>query len=105
VETQNGASKTMSEINDKNQIEEQFISSQVFHRTSGGRFQETTAEERFEPQNLESFGPVTQELYRLLPAMIPTQTYNKSHINQILFEETNSTVNKPAKFSLIHWWR
>jgi hypothetical protein len=31
TKTQNGASKTTSEINDKNQIEEQFISSQVFH--------------------------------------------------------------------------
>jgi hypothetical protein len=45
----------MSEIDDENWIEKQFISSQVFHRTSGGRIRETTAEERFEPQNLEFF--------------------------------------------------
>jgi hypothetical protein len=105
VKIRNGASKTTSEIDDKNRIEEQFIFSQVFHRTPGGRIQETTAGERFEPQNLESFGPVTQEVYRLLSTMIPTRTYNKSHLNQIIFEETNSTVNKPAKCSLIHWWR
>jgi hypothetical protein len=49
VETQNGASKTTTEIDDKNQIEEQFISSQVFQRTPGGRVQETTAGEQFEP--------------------------------------------------------
>jgi hypothetical protein len=30
--------------------------------------------ERFEPQNLESFDPVTQELCRLLPATIHTHS-------------------------------
>jgi hypothetical protein len=54
----------MNEIDDKNQIEEQFISSHVFHRTPGESVRETTAGEQFEPQNLESFDPVTQELYR-----------------------------------------
>jgi hypothetical protein len=65
---------TTSEIDDKNRIEEQFISSQVFHRTLGGRVQKTTAGEKFEPRNLESFNPVTQELYRFLPATIHTQS-------------------------------
>jgi hypothetical protein len=54
----------MNEIDDKNQIEEQFISSHAFHRTPGESVRETTAGEQFEPQNLESFDPMTQELYR-----------------------------------------
>jgi hypothetical protein len=37
AETRNGASKTTCEIDDKNRIEEQFISSQVFHRTPSMR--------------------------------------------------------------------
>jgi hypothetical protein len=61
VETQNGASKTMCEIDDKDRLEKQFISSQSFHRTTGGRVREITAGERFEPQTLESFDPLTQE--------------------------------------------
>jgi hypothetical protein len=48
AETRNGARKTSCEIDDRNQLEKQFISSQVFHRTPGGRDQKTTAEERFE---------------------------------------------------------
>jgi hypothetical protein len=35
AETRNGASKTTCEIDDKNRIEEQFIYSQIFHRTPG----------------------------------------------------------------------
>jgi hypothetical protein len=65
AEIRNGASKTSCEIDDKNQLEKQFISSQVFHRTPGGRVQKITVREQFEPQNLESFDPVTQDLYRL----------------------------------------
>jgi hypothetical protein len=60
METQNGASKTTREINDKNRLEKQFISSQAFHRTPGGRVRETTAEERFRPRILETFDPVAQ---------------------------------------------
>jgi hypothetical protein len=71
--TLNGASKTTCEIDNKIQIEEQFISSQVFHRTPGGRVRKTTVGERFEPRNLESFDPMTQELYRYLHATIHTQ--------------------------------
>jgi hypothetical protein len=40
--------------------QKQFISSQVFHRTPGGRVQKTTAGERFRPQILETFDPVAQ---------------------------------------------
>jgi hypothetical protein len=48
----------------------QFISSQTFPRTSGERVQETTVEERFKSQILDSFDPLTQKLYQLLPARI-----------------------------------
>jgi hypothetical protein len=39
--TLNSASKTTCEIDDKIRIEEQFISSQAFHRTPCGRVQKT----------------------------------------------------------------
>jgi hypothetical protein len=61
AETQNGASTITSEIDDENQIEKQFMSSQAFHRTTDRRIQKITAEERFKPRPLESFEPVTQE--------------------------------------------
>jgi hypothetical protein len=61
AEPQHYAGKNSCEINDKNQIKEQYISSQAFHRTPGGRVQEFTMGERFEPQILESFDLVTQE--------------------------------------------
>jgi hypothetical protein len=60
-----GANKTTREIDDKNSTQKQFISSQSFHRTPGGRVQKTTAGERFRPQILETFRPVTQEQYRV----------------------------------------
>jgi hypothetical protein len=61
VKTQNDASKDMCEINDKNQIREQFISSQTFHRIPGERFQKITAGERFGLVKLEPFVLVAQE--------------------------------------------
>jgi hypothetical protein len=79
AKTRNGVSKTTSEIDNENQIKKQFMSLQTFHRTPGGHIQKITAEKQFEPQDLESFDPVTQELYQYLPAMIPSGTYNKSH--------------------------
>jgi hypothetical protein len=45
AKTQNGASKIMSEIDDKNWIEEQFIFSQAFHRTPDERVQKTITKE------------------------------------------------------------
>jgi hypothetical protein len=51
IETRNGASKTTSKIDDKNQIEEQFISSYAFHRTTGGRVRETPVGEHLELEN------------------------------------------------------
>jgi hypothetical protein len=60
----------------KNRVKKQFISSQAFYRTPGGHVREITAGEQFEPRILKSFDPVTQELYRLLPATIDTQQNN-----------------------------
>jgi hypothetical protein len=64
----------MCEINNKNRIGEQFISSQVFHRTPDGHVRKITAEEQFKPRILKSFDLVNQELYQHLPATIHTQS-------------------------------
>jgi hypothetical protein len=64
AETRIDAGKTMSEIDNKNQIEEQFISSAAFLRTSGGHVREITAEVQFRLRIIESFDPATQERYR-----------------------------------------
>jgi hypothetical protein len=53
TETQNGTSKTTSNIDDKIWLKEQFISSQLFHRTFGGHVQKITVRERFKPQILK----------------------------------------------------
>jgi hypothetical protein len=82
METWNGASKTTCEIDDKNRLIKQIISSQAFHRTAGGRVQETTAEEQFRLENLESFDPVAQERYRGLPTTIHTQHKLPPAMNQ-----------------------
>jgi hypothetical protein len=70
METQIDASKNMCKIDDKNQIKTQFIFSQSFHRTLGGRVREITAGEQFEPRTLKSFDPLTQESHRASPATI-----------------------------------
>jgi hypothetical protein len=62
AETQNGASKITSEIDDENQIKNSLYPHKDI--SPSGRVREITAEERFEPRILESFDPVTQELYR-----------------------------------------
>jgi hypothetical protein len=54
----------MCEINDKNWVKEQYISSQTFHRIPGVRIQKITVEKQIEPSTLESFDPVTQEYNR-----------------------------------------
>jgi hypothetical protein len=69
-------SKTTCEIDDKNQTKKQFISSQPFHPTPDVCVRETTAGEQFEPQNFESFDPITQELYQLLPVIIHPLQHN-----------------------------
>jgi hypothetical protein len=83
--TQNGVSKTTREIDDKNRLEKQFISSQAFHRTPGGRVRETTTGERFRPRILEPFDSATQESHRLPPC-------NDSHTLQLRIERKS---NKP----------
>jgi hypothetical protein len=64
TEIQIGVSKNTCEIDDKNRIKEQFISSQLFYRTTGGHVQKIITKEQFEPRILESFDPVTQEYNR-----------------------------------------
>jgi hypothetical protein len=76
VKTRIEASKTTCEIDDKNQIEEQFISSHAFHRTHGGRVREITAGIQFELGNIEFFDSVAQEQYRLHPVTIHNKTDN-----------------------------
>jgi hypothetical protein len=71
----------MCETENKNRIEEQFISSQEFHRTPAGRGRETTVGEQIEQRTLESFDPVTQDTigfkylqeYTLTPTQIDQQ--------------------------------
>jgi hypothetical protein len=55
AKTRNGASKTTSKIDDKNRIDEQFISSQLFYRTPGGRVQKITVKKRFKPRIIVCF--------------------------------------------------
>jgi hypothetical protein len=59
------------------------MSTQAFHRTAGGRVRETTAGEQFEQRILESFDPMTQELYQLLPAMIHTKNHTKIKASEL----------------------
>jgi hypothetical protein len=54
------------------------MSLHAFHRTPGGRFWEITVGLQFEPRNLESFDPVTQELSRHLPASDQRQQDSRS---------------------------
>jgi hypothetical protein len=61
AETRNDAGKTTCEIDDKNRINEQFISSQAFHRTPDGRVREITMGLQFILENLKIFYPVAQE--------------------------------------------
>jgi hypothetical protein len=68
VETQNSTSSTTSEIDGKKCIKEQFMSSRIFHQTTGGRVRENTVEEQFKPRTLKSFNLVTQESYQTSPA-------------------------------------
>jgi hypothetical protein len=75
---------TTREIYDKNSTQKQFVSSQVFHRTPGGRVREITAGVNIELGNLESFGPVTPEIHRLHPAILHSKKENsrsQAHYN------------------------
>jgi hypothetical protein len=79
MKTRNDASKTTSEVDGKNRIEEQFISSHAFHQTAGERVREITAREQFKPRILDSFDPTTQEVYRELPS---TQKFIHKQLGQ-----------------------
>jgi hypothetical protein len=47
--TRDGTGKDPIKTDDKNQIKNQFISSQIFHRTPGGRVWEITVRGQFKP--------------------------------------------------------
>jgi hypothetical protein len=64
AETWIDADKNTCETLEKNRIKTQFMSSQVFHRTSGGRIRETTIWAQLELENLDLFNPATQEFNR-----------------------------------------
>jgi hypothetical protein len=57
---EHSVNETTREIDNKNRLEKQFVSSQAFHRTPGGRVRETTAGERFRPRILKTFDSVGQ---------------------------------------------
>jgi hypothetical protein len=61
----------------KDSTQKQFISSQAFHRTLGGRVREPTVGERFRPRNLKTLDPTTQRYNRASPAIIHTQEYKE----------------------------
>jgi hypothetical protein len=76
MKARKGASKTTREIDNKNQLEKKFISFQTFHRTPGGRVQETTAGERFRLENFKPFYLVAQASHKLHPATIHNNPTN-----------------------------
>jgi hypothetical protein len=73
METRIGTGKNTCETNDKNQIETQFMSSQVFHQTPYERVQETTVRERLKLQSLELFDPIVQDKISFYPTTIFTK--------------------------------
>jgi hypothetical protein len=90
AETQNNAINTTCEIADKKWIKNWFISTEAFRWTPGGRVQEITTGERFEPWILEVFNPVAQESK-------PGFTCNNLNhsINTIDELATNDTTGEP----------
>jgi hypothetical protein len=58
AETQIGTSQNTSEIDNENQIKEQFKSLLSFHRTPDKRIQKIIMIEQFEPKTLDLFDPV-----------------------------------------------
>jgi hypothetical protein len=55
AETRDGTGKDPSDTDDKNQIKNRFISSQIFHRTPDGRARKITVRVQFRLENLELF--------------------------------------------------
>jgi hypothetical protein len=89
----------MSETDDKDQIKNRFISSQLFNRTADGRVYEITVGKRFKPRIIESFNLVTQKVYRLLPAMIHNQNSkkNQTKIDQRTHSEEKRKIHEGDK--------
>jgi hypothetical protein len=73
------------------------MSSQAFHRTPCGHVREAAILEQFEPRTPESFDPVTQELYRLLSAIIHTQESDKHRIIELKLKMKSSHANDIAR--------
>jgi hypothetical protein len=63
----------------KNQIEEQFIFSQSFHRTPGVRIQEITVRMQFKPRILKSFEPANQDQYQNMQQSMPRTPQDYNH--------------------------
>jgi hypothetical protein len=104
AEIQIGVNKNTCEIDDKNRIKEQFISSQVFYRTTGGRVQKITTEEQFESRILEYFDPVTQEYNR--DEILQQYTHKNLKQNRNLRSRQNSLLVLPGSNSKeIRYWR
>jgi hypothetical protein len=64
TETQNGASKAMCEIDDKNRLKNSLYPHRYFMEHLVDVFEKSSRRERFETRVNESFDPVTQEQYR-----------------------------------------
>jgi hypothetical protein len=63
----------MCKIDDENRIEKQFISSQVFHRTTGGRIQEITVKNNL---NYESLNLLIQQIKNYTDISLQQFTHN-----------------------------
>jgi hypothetical protein len=112
VEIRSCADQTTSEIDNKNQLEEHFISSQAFYRTPGGHVREIIVGEQFEPQILKLFNPVAQESNWASPATNPTQLANPkpkiSGTNQAAPKNCwteNLTAPKTKSRNKLHRWQ
>jgi hypothetical protein len=76
------------------------MSSHAFHQTPGGRVREITVRVQFGVGNLEFFDPTTQEVYRLLPATIHTQSRDQQSFYYLVGNLSNTCVHQQAKQGL-----
>jgi hypothetical protein len=87
TKTRRDANNTTQEIVNKDLTQKQFISSQAFHRTLGGRVRETTTEEQFRPQLFETLDTAAQnhagnstcnKFHTQTPCNTPITAHNRS---------------------------
>jgi hypothetical protein len=83
----------MCEINDKNWVKEQYISSQVFHRIPGVRIQKIIVGEQIESLTLESFDLVTQEYNR--EEFLQQSTHKNFKAKSIIDETSRNSLLVP----------